>query len=130
MNPQAVEGLLRARGLSLTGPRRAIVRFLCGNLDHPAAADVYAGVARACPGISRATVYNTLALLTELGVVRTLRGVGVETRFDPNTQPHQHRVCPVCGHLADLPNEEIAVSWRGAEVAADVRVHAPCERCA
>lgn len=129
MNPDVVEARLRARGLSVTGPRRAIVSHLRDNPHHPTAAQVHQEVSRACPGISRATVYNTLALLVEMGELRPLRQVGRDTRFDPRIEPHHHRACPHCGALADISLTEVEVRWLGALVPAEVRLLAPCEGC-
>src|SRR5262249_51446642 len=64
--PVELEALLRDHGCSITAPRRAILRFLADNPTHPTAAQVYDAVTRDDPQASRATVYNTLALLTEL----------------------------------------------------------------
>jgi len=130
MNPRGVEERLREQGLSVTGPRRAIATYLHDNPNHPTAAQVHADVSRTCPGLSRATVYNTLALLVELGAVRALRQAGRDTRFDPKQEPHHHRACPACGELADIPLEEIEVRWQGAAAPAEVRILALCERCA
>ena len=124
-----MEALLRANGCSVTGPRRAIVRALHGNPRHPTAAQLHAEVAGAWPGISRATVYNTLTLLAGLGVVRPLRQAGADTRFDPNIEAHHHRLCPKCGELADVPLEDIEVRWNGHAAAAEVKLAVVCAAC-
>jgi Fur family transcriptional regulator, peroxide stress response regulator len=130
MSPAAVEALFRARGWSVTGPRRAIVQHLNGNSTHPTAAQVYAAVRLDWPGLSRATVYNTLGLLVELGAVRPLREPGADTRFDPNDTPHHHRVCPSCGQLFDVALDEVVVHWQGRPRVAQVRILEACEACA
>jgi Fur family peroxide stress response transcriptional regulator len=59
--------------------------------------------------MSFATVYNTLDALLGAGHVATLnlgpgpRGEARATRFDPNTEPHHHAVCDVCGSITDVP---------------------------
>lgn len=130
MNPGVVEALLREQGLSITGPRRAIVSYLHDNPNHPTAAQVHADVSRACPGLSRATVYNTLTLLVELGALRALRQAGRDTRFDPMREPHHHQACPSCGALTDIPIEEVEVRWNGVAAPAEVRILMACARCA
>lgn len=130
------EALLRVRGLTLTPQRRAILRYLDGNLSHPTAADVFSAVTRDFPMASRATVYNTLSLLVELGAVRALPGLpGGDTRFDPNTGHHHHVVCPRCGAIADLDAAHVHVAVEGGPAAqlrglvAHVRFEQNCEPC-
>ena len=129
MNAHHAEALLREHGCTLTPQRRAILQILDGNLDHPTAADVFAAVTRDFPRASRATVYNTLALLEELGAVRSIVDAQAHTRFDPNIDRHHHRVCPSCGQLADVPSEDVQVLLRGAPARATVRLEQLCEAC-
>lgn len=111
MDWQAVERLLRDRKYSLTPQRRAILRFLAHNTTHPSVADIHEAVTRELPVSSLATVYNTVTLLQELGLVRELRLPGEDvSRFDPNTAPHHHFLCAGCGHLIDLPAEAVPMS--------------------
>ena len=104
MDVEHIEGLLAARGLVLTARRRAIVEYLSGATHHPTAAQIHAAV----PG-SLSTVYNTLTLLRELGVLEELPQPGGESRFDPNTAPHHHLLCMRCGRLHDLPMDSVRV---------------------
>ncbi len=135
-NVFAWEALLRARDLTLTPQRRAILRYLDGNQTHPTAADVFAAVTHDFPMASRATVYNTLSLLVELGAVRALPCVpGGDTRFDPNAGHHHHVVCPRCGAIADLDAAHVHVAVEGGLAAqlrglvAHVRFEQTCEPC-
>lgn len=130
MNAAAVEARLRARGCSMTAPRRAIVQFLADNAHHPTAQDVFAAVNGAHPDASRATVYNTLALLVEVGAVVPLRGTAAETRYDPNLSTHHHAECPLCGHLEDVPTHAIELRVYGRSVGGSVRFSSVCARCA
>jgi Fur family ferric uptake transcriptional regulator len=94
----------------LTQQRRRIVAHLDGNLSHPTAAEIHAAVA---PGVTLSTVYNTLALLKDLGVVNELPQRGGESRFDPNAAPHHHLLCTACGALHDVPAQYVQVSFKG-----------------
>ncbi|MBM4359422.1 MAG: transcriptional repressor [Deltaproteobacteria bacterium] len=97
---------LRANGLKVTPQRLAILRELAGDLTHPTAMDLFERLRPGMPTMSFATVYNTLAALTEQGlcVARALE-VG-PVRFDPNMTPHDHAVCDRCGLVVDLPLPE------------------------
>lgn len=129
MNVSEVEARLRARGCSMTAQRRAILSWLDGNLTHPTAADVFEAITRDFPMASRATVYNTLALLAEVGAVTVLYDGPREARFDPNVAHHHHRVCPGCGHIEDIAAEAVEVRLNGDVRAGMVRFDVPCESC-
>jgi len=101
---EKIELLLRERGLSLTPQRRAIVRRLTEHGGHWSAAEVLERVTGEFPMASRATVYSTLALLRDLGVLAAVPTPGGELRFDSNPEPHQHFVCLRCGQLEDIPD--------------------------
>lgn len=128
MNHTEVEARLRARGCSLTAPRRAILRWLDGNLSHPTAADVYEAITADFPLASRATVYNTLTLLEQVGAVTVLHD-GATARFDPNTTPHHHRICPACGHIEDIDASAVEVFLHGRPARGAVRFEGWCKGC-
>lgn len=130
MEMAAVEQVLRAHGCTLTAQRRAVLRFLEGNLDHPSAGEIFDAVTRDFPITSRATVYNTLALLEQVGAVRAVRGDDGETRYDPNTAPHHHLCCVACGRLEDVPAASVTVLLNGQPAAGQVRFSGRCARCA
>jgi Fe2+ or Zn2+ uptake regulation protein len=102
-----IEGLLRERGFSLTPQRRAIVRHLAERGGHWTAAELLESLTGEFPLASRATVYSTLALLRELGVLSDVpsAGPGGELRYDANAEPHQHFICLRCGALEDVPTD-------------------------
>ncbi|HYZ29977.1 MAG TPA: transcriptional repressor, partial [Thermoleophilaceae bacterium] len=82
--------------------------------------------------LSFATIYSTLDLLEDLGLVRrvsTLDGVAV---YDSRTEPHDHAVCRVCGRMFDLEAAELrtAAVPRGFQVEhAQVHVIGVCADC-
>lgn len=110
-NTAHIDALFRERGLVLTQQRRRIVAYLDGNMHHPTAAQIHTAVA---PGVTLSTVYNTLALLKDLGVVHELPQPGGEARFDPNPVLHHHLLCMDCGALHDVPAEAVTVTLQGA----------------
>jgi Fur family ferric uptake transcriptional regulator len=93
---------LRGRGLRVTPQRRAILAAFAGGSDeHLSADEVHARASAAVPGISRGTVYATLAELTELGLVATF-GSPQPVRYETNVDPHQHFRCRQCERLFDV----------------------------
>jgi hypothetical protein len=63
---------LKAHGVQPRAHRVAIARYVLATEDHPSADDVWDRVRRELPVVSRATVYNTLNLLVEKGLLRQL----------------------------------------------------------
>lgn len=99
---------LRAGGVKLTPQRRAIVALFAGDPTHPTAQEIFDRLTVEYPGISFATVYNTLAKLRSLGLCREIAVQTGATRFDPNVGRHHHSVCDRCGAVRDVPAHELA----------------------
>jgi Fe2+ or Zn2+ uptake regulation protein len=94
---------LQARGRRITPQRRAIIQVLLENSRHLTAEHVYTRVRYAIPGLSPATVYNTLRELAEMGMLLELDlGLG-ERHYDIVTVNHAHLVCLACGRVEDVP---------------------------
>jgi Fur family ferric uptake transcriptional regulator/Fur family peroxide stress response transcriptional regulator len=93
---------LRERGLRVTSQRVVIHRALCAQAQHMTAEQVLESVSDVLPGTSLPTVYATLELLAQLGLVRRLgTGTGA-VLFDSRVEPHAHTVCRRCGAVTDL----------------------------
>jgi Fur family peroxide stress response transcriptional regulator len=92
----------RDSGLKLTPQRLAILEYLDGNKEHPSAEDVYKAVSRKFPTMSLATVYNTLMILKERGLVKELTMDPLRMRFDPQPTPHHHLICVDCRKIIDI----------------------------
>jgi Fe2+ or Zn2+ uptake regulation protein len=111
---------LRDSGIQPTPQRIAIAEFVLSTAAHPTADEVWMHVRSRCPTISRATVYNTLNLFAEKGLLKPqpLReGVVV---FDPHVEPHHHFIDEDTGKVIDVPWEALKVrgekSLEGFEV--------------
>jgi Fur family transcriptional regulator, peroxide stress response regulator len=98
-------GILKEIGLKITPQRQAILRLLEGNKSHPAADSIYREILKEFPGISFATVYNTLSKLAEAGRIQELDIDPGKKRFDPCTTPHYHFYCKTCGSVLDIASE-------------------------
>jgi Fur family peroxide stress response transcriptional regulator len=92
----------RESGLKLTPQRLAILACLEGNKDHPSAEDIYKVVSRKFPTMSLATVYNTLQILKQQGLIRELTMDPYKMRFDPQPTPHHHLICIDCRRIIDI----------------------------
>ncbi|MEA2103551.1 MAG: Fur family transcriptional regulator [Candidatus Cloacimonadota bacterium] len=89
-------------GIRPTSERMSIFRYLIDNRNHPTANMIYNSVLKKIPTISKATVYNSLNLFTEKGVINPVMITGNETRYDSNTSPHHHFLCEKCGKIIDI----------------------------
>ena len=96
---------LRQAGLRLTPQRQAICEYLAHTDRHPSPYQVYADIAGAHPEISRATVYNTLNKLQQLGAIVELSFGSDHTHYDTNPDPHINLICLRCHRIMDFSGE-------------------------
>lgn len=95
-------------GLKMTEPRRAILNILSHANDHPSVEDVYERVKKKDSSISMATVYRTLGLLDELGLVfRHEFSDGHHARYEVNDAHHHHLIDLDTGKVIEFQNDEI-----------------------
>jgi Fe2+ or Zn2+ uptake regulation protein len=135
--PQKLTATLRARGQRVT-PQRLVIHDALRALDrHVTAEEVRAAVAERLPNVSAPTVYATLELFEELGIVRRVNLGGGATLYDPRADEHHHLVCTSCGMVEDLEaGVDTAAAVRAARrrgfraQRAEVVVHGLCSRCA
>ncbi len=132
---QDLQAALRQRGMRVT-PQRVVVHRALRELDrHVTADELLDAVAERLPNVSLPTIYATLELLEELGMVRRVQRAGT-TLFDPRTDSHHHLVCTSCGSIEDLDSGldtdglERAAARRGFEhERIEAVVHGRCESC-
>ncbi len=93
---------LKEIGLKVTPQRRAILKLLQGTRLHPSAERIYSEISKEYPGMSFATVYNTLSKLVEAGKIQELDVDPDRKRFDPCVLPHCHFYCKICGKVFDV----------------------------
>lgn len=94
---------LRAAGMRITPQRRAVWSAFEGRSNgHLTADEVFERARRELPELSRATVYNTLAILEDAGLLRSVESRGA-VLYDPNPDPtHHHFRCRNCDRLYDV----------------------------
>ena len=89
-------------GEKLTRQREAVLQVIREREDHPTANDIFAAARRRLPGISYATVYNSLRFLKEAGLVHEIKFGDSASRYDRETDRHDHALCSRCGKLVDF----------------------------
>ena len=97
-----LSAVLHARGQRVTPQRLVINRALHELNRHVTAEEVLASVADRLPSMSAPTVYSTLELFEDLGLVRRLGVRQGAVLYDPRPDPHDHMVCDRCGKIEDL----------------------------
>jgi Fe2+ or Zn2+ uptake regulation protein len=121
MSREAVIQRLRDHGVSPSAQRLAVAEYVLATDAHPSADQVFAAVKRGFPMLSRATVYNTLNLFVERGLLRELVLAEGRVVFDPKTDAHQHFVDEESGAISDIPWDALRVAGVDGLSGVDVR---------
>jgi Fur family ferric uptake transcriptional regulator len=90
-----IEKLCIDRGLKMTGQRRLIARVLSDSGDHPDVEELYRRAALRDARISIATVYRTVRLLEEKGILERHDFGGGRARYEPTEPGHHHHLIDV-----------------------------------
>ncbi|MEX0653762.1 MAG: transcriptional repressor [Phycisphaeraceae bacterium] len=101
-----IEALFASHNLRCTKQRKAIYEAIAATREHPTADDLFREVGRDMPGMSLATVYNTLEAFCRAGLVQKLPGAGLNgsARYDAARDDHLHLRCRHSGAVADVPD--------------------------
>ncbi|MEA2203701.1 MAG: Fur family transcriptional regulator, peroxide stress response regulator [Blastocatellia bacterium] len=86
----------------LTRQRQVVLDVVQQTYAHPTAAAVFQAARERMPTISFATVYNSLRYLKETGLVREVTFGNGASRYDGETERHDHAICSECGKLVDF----------------------------
>ena len=106
---QAAE-LLRRAEIVPTPQRVEITCLLMGQRAHMSAEELYRLVNSGGRRVSKATVYNTLGLMSKKGIIREVIADPARVFYDPNTQPHHHFFDVTTGKLQDIDADMVQVS--------------------
>src|SRR5436190_8041870 len=94
--------LLRKRGLRVTPQRLVLHRVLRSQDRHVTAEAAMRSLNEELPNVSLPTVYATLELFEDLGLVRRVAMEGGPALFDSRTDDHNHVACRRCGRVEDI----------------------------
>jgi Fur family ferric uptake transcriptional regulator len=127
---------LRSRGLRLTAQRQLVLDAVY-RLGHATPDQVHAEVAQIAAGVNITTVYRTLELLEELGLVTHAHlSHGAPTYHGVGEDEHVHLVCRICGMISEVPQETLRTladtlaRQHGFEVdIGHVALFGVCEQC-
>jgi Fe2+ or Zn2+ uptake regulation protein len=128
---------LRERGQRVTSQRLILHRALRDIGRHATADEVLRVASERLPNLSLPTVYATLDLFEDLGLVRRVQAGSGSALYDPRGEEHGHFACRRCGRVIDLDaTVETAPAIKAARSAglhadrAEVVVTGLCDVCA
>ncbi len=97
-----ISKILRQAGRRATPQRVLILETLCENGDHLNANEIYSLARRKAPCLSLSTVYRTIDVLKEVGVIEELHLSGECRRYEIKGEGHHHMICRGCGKVIEF----------------------------
>lgn len=101
-------------GEALTPQRQTVLQVIRQSENHLTASEIFEVARRLRPTISYATVYNSLHYLKEAGLIREIHFGNGASRYDRETERHDHALCTRCGRLVDFDLDLTADLMRAA----------------
>ncbi len=136
MNTQDLIKKFRKNGYKATSQRLAICKLILSRKDHPTADQIYQVLKEEYPTISLTTIYNTLRILVELGLIQELGFNEGSIRYDPDMELHINMVCSKCGKIDDYKAENIIQLWNTIisdlgfkPIGQRIDIYYECEEC-
>lgn len=122
--------------VGLTKQRKAVLQVIRESEGHLTASEVFENARRVLPGISFATVYNSLHYLKNESLIGEVTFGNDASRYDRNLMRHDHAICNKCGKLVDLelriPNaliREAAELSKFTAQSIELTLHGVCPDC-
>ena len=112
--------MFREKGFKVTIQRLAICNYILSRKDHPTAEQIYQKLRDKHPTISLGTIYKTLHLLKDLGLIQELGFNEGSVRYDPDMEIHINMVCSRCGKISDYKAENVENLW--STIISDLRI--------
>lgn len=109
MEERGEAAILRDHGIAPSAQRVAVARYVLRTTEHPSADEIWARVKKRFPHVSRATVYNTVHLFVEKGLLRQYALTEGRVVFDPKTDAHHHLIDVETGEIHDVPWDAIPI---------------------
>ncbi|NVJ92168.1 MAG: transcriptional repressor [Methylocystaceae bacterium] len=108
MTASRIEDMCVEKGMKMTGQRRVIARVLSESDDHPDVEEVYRRSSEVDPKISIATVYRTVRLFEEAGIVERLDFGDGRARYEEASEDHHDHLIDVqSGKILEFHDDEI-----------------------
>lgn len=98
---------LREQGINPSMQRIAILNYMETHFTHPTVDNIYNDLFPTMPTLSKTTIYNTLTLLAEHGLINRFLTNDDVMHYDGSSENHAHFKCQKCGKIFDFPLPEI-----------------------
>jgi len=106
---EEIAALLRMHEINPTSQRVEIAQALLAHGGHLSAEEIFTLVNNESARVSKATVYNTLGLYVERGLIREVVADPTRVFYDPNIAPHHHFYDTSTCQLMDIPAEDVQI---------------------
>ena len=94
---------LRQHGYKLTPQRRAVIRIVTSSNDHLTPTEIHEKIRDTYPGTGLVTIYRTLEILSELGLICEVHAGGSCRSYTMGSQQHHHHlICSGCGTVVNF----------------------------
>ena len=109
LTERKVIAALKQHGYKLTPQRRVVIRAIASSQDHLTPATIHKKACQDSPGIGLVTVYRTLGILAQLGLICELHGGGICHSYTIGAPGHHHHlVCSNCGVVVDFTGHDLS----------------------
>ncbi|HMB00085.1 MAG TPA: Fur family transcriptional regulator [Spirochaetota bacterium] len=97
--------ILHQAGIKASRYRKAVLIYLQNHPSHPSARTIFQDLKKKYPGLSFATVYNSLNTFSALAIIRDINIEGEKKYYDFNTSEHYHFFCEKCKKIFDITKD-------------------------
>jgi Fur family iron response transcriptional regulator len=109
MSRSDIQARLKASGVLATPQRVEIAEVLLKRPQHLSAEQILEKLRRGGSKVSKATVYNTLKVLSEIGLIKELNVDDSRKFYDSTTHPHHHFYHVDSGQLSDIAADSLTI---------------------
>ena len=102
IDSNSLSEMLKKHSIKPSHQRLQILNNIISNPCHPTIDQIYSRLLTELPTLSRTTIYNTLKIFVEAGLVQEVTIENNEVRYDARTESHGHFKCKKCGKIYDF----------------------------
>lgn len=119
---QKVSEQLKSYQIRPSFQRVRILHYVQTEKNHPTIDMIYSSLLAEIPSLSKTTIYNTLKLFVDAGIMQPITIEDHEIRYDADTTPHIHFKCIDCGEVTDvfIPEQQ---DWLSSRIPSGYDVH-------
>jgi len=132
--PESVFDKLAEKNIKPSFHRIKVLEYLMVNKNHPTVEQIYSNLKTLFPTLSKATIYNSLNLFVEKGLVQPITIEETETRYDSTVESHGHFKCDCCGTIYDFGIDVDSIVFSGLDNftinSKEVYFRGTCRNCA